>query len=58
MAATNEPEVLVRNGEITGTPIYQVRGQAHWHSSPKIARDVWRREQAFIAKGGWKATKK
>lgn len=52
-----EPVVLMSYGEVTGKPMYQVRGQPHWHSTPKIAKDVYRREQAFLAKGGWKQQK-
>jgi L-amino acid N-acyltransferase YncA len=35
-----DEEVLMSHGEITGKPMYQVRGDPHWHSTPAIARRV------------------
>lgn len=35
-----ELTVLVKNGEITGKPMYQVRGDPHWHSTPATAKRV------------------
>lgn len=35
-----ELPILVKPGEITGQPMYQVRGDPHWMSTPAIARRV------------------
>ena len=36
----NELIVIEKAGEITGKPMFQVRGDPHWHSTPQIAKKV------------------
>lgn len=38
--ANEQPVVLESAGEVTGKPMYQVRGDPHWHSTPAIALRV------------------
>ncbi len=33
----NEPPILETFGEITGTKMFQVRGDPQWHSTPALA---------------------
>lgn len=40
MSKANDLPVIVMNGEITGKPMYQVRGDPHWMSTPAQAKRV------------------
>lgn len=55
--ADNLP-ILVKNGEITGKPMYQVRGDPQWHSTPKIAQQVHDKLKKAEAEGFFKKGKK
>lgn len=54
---TNKPIVLKKFGEVSNQPLYQVRGDAHWFSSPEVALAQHRKMKIFTDNGGWKKAK-
>lgn len=38
--STEQPVVITKYGEVTGKPMYKVRGDPHWMSTPTKALQV------------------
>ena len=57
MAAEDE-QMLTTNGEVTGQPLYKIRGDPHWSSTPAKARQVHAVIKKAEAQNYFKSVKK
>lgn len=56
--AGSEEQLLTTNGEVTGQPLYKVRGDPHWMSTPAKARQQHASLKRAAENGFFKQTKK